>query len=66
MLAAGRALLRALASDAPQGRAWLLTHRYVTSAIAFYRSLGWRLISPLPGTDNDIAVFLSAEPPRPN
>jgi GNAT superfamily N-acetyltransferase len=55
----GRSLLLALTGDAPQGRAWLLTHRDVIGTIAFYRSLGWQAISPLPGTDNDIAVFLS-------
>jgi ribosomal protein S18 acetylase RimI-like enzyme len=55
----GRNLLLALTSDAPEDRAWLLTHRDVTSTIAFYRSLDWRPIEPLPGTTNDIAVFLS-------
>jgi ribosomal protein S18 acetylase RimI-like enzyme len=55
----GRDLLLALTSDAPEGRAWLLTHGDVTGTIAFYRSVGWRPIEPLPGTDNDIAVFLS-------
>jgi ribosomal protein S18 acetylase RimI-like enzyme len=55
----GRNLLVALTSDAPEGRAWLLTHRDVTDTVTFYRSVGWRSLEPLPGTDNDIAVFLS-------
>jgi len=69
----GRQLLGELISDAPGGRAWLLTSPQITDTVAFYRRVGWHGVPPLPGKDNGIVVFLSPAhpardtpaPPRP-
>ncbi|QSB13851.1 GNAT family N-acetyltransferase [Natronosporangium hydrolyticum] len=61
----GRQLLGELISDAPSGRAWLLTSRQITDTVAFYRRVGWYEVPPLLGQENDIVVFLSpAHPAR--
>ena len=61
----GRQLLAELISDAPDRRAWLLTSQQITNTVAFYRRVGWYEVSPLPGHDNGIVVFLSpAHPAR--
>ena len=61
----GRQLLGELISDAPGGRAWLLTSQQITDTVAFYRRVGWYEVPPLPGQENGIVVFLSpAHPAR--
>ncbi|MER7759526.1 GNAT family N-acetyltransferase [Streptomyces sp. NPDC097619] len=59
----GRALLAEIAADAPDSRAWLLTARKATDTVATYRRLGWHELSPLPGTENGVLVFLSPDHP---
>ncbi|MET3986170.1 GNAT family N-acetyltransferase [Streptomyces sp. PvR034] len=60
----GRALLAEITADAPQGRAWLLTARAATDTVATYRRLGWHEVTPLPGTENAVIVFLSPDHPE--
>jgi ribosomal protein S18 acetylase RimI-like enzyme len=55
----GRQLLDALVTDAPDGRAWLLTRRDAANSVEFYRRAGWREVSPLPDTARSIVVFTS-------
>jgi ribosomal protein S18 acetylase RimI-like enzyme len=57
----GRRLLDALLHDAP--RAWLLTARQATDTVAFYERGGWHEVPPLPGTTNDVVVFLAPSHP---
>jgi GNAT superfamily N-acetyltransferase len=59
----GRQLLAELTSDAPDGRAWLLTSRQITDTVAFYHRVGWYEVPPLSGPENDIVVFLSPNHP---
>ncbi|MEW2415099.1 GNAT family N-acetyltransferase [Streptomyces sp. NPDC046866] len=59
----GRALLTEITADAPDGRAWLLTSRLATATVATYRRLGWREVTPLPGTRTAVAVFLAPTHP---
>jgi ribosomal protein S18 acetylase RimI-like enzyme len=59
----GRQLLGELISDAPEGRAWLLTARQITDTVAFYRRIGWSKVPSLSGPDNDVVVFLSPDHP---
>lgn len=59
----GRRLLSELVSDVPDGRAWLLTAANATDTIAFYHRVGWHQVTPRPGTENDIVVFLSPSHP---
>ena len=57
----GRRLLSELVDGVPDGRAWLLTAADAT--ITFYRRVGWHQVTPLPGTANEIVVFLSPTHP---
>lgn len=59
----GRALLAEITADAPDARAWLLTARVATDTVATYRRLGWHEITPLPGTENGVVVFLAPNHP---
>jgi GNAT superfamily N-acetyltransferase len=52
----GRRLLAALIGT---DRAWLLTSTRATSAVAFYRRLGWHELEPLPGVDSTLVVFVT-------
>ncbi|MER5732326.1 hypothetical protein ABT084_29015 [Streptomyces sp. NPDC002138] len=53
-----------LTADAPEHRAWLLTARAATDTVATYRRLGWHEVTPLPGTENAVIVFLSPHHPE--
>ncbi|MFE1412907.1 GNAT family N-acetyltransferase [Streptomyces sp. NPDC085524] len=59
----GRALLAEITADAPDSRAWLLTARVATDTVATYRRLGWHEVTPLPGTQNAVVVFLAPDHP---
>ncbi|SPE54110.1 hypothetical protein SNS2_2536 [Streptomyces netropsis] len=59
----GRRLLTELTTDAPAARSWLLTARKATATMATYHRLGWHELRPLPGKENDIAVFLAPTHP---
>ena len=59
----GRALLREITADAPDGRAWLLTSRLATETVATYRRLGWHEVPALPGPRTGVIVFLSPNHP---
>ncbi|MGA5898913.1 hypothetical protein [Streptomyces venetus] len=51
-----------LRSQAPGGRAWLLTWDQAHDTPAFYRRAGWWEPAPLPGEATDVVVF--ADPDR--
>ncbi|MFI0982077.1 GNAT family N-acetyltransferase [Streptomyces sp. NPDC021093] len=62
----GRLLAAAVEAGAPDGRAWLLTARFATDTVNFYRRRGWHEIAPPPGADSgagSIAVFLAPDHP---
>ncbi|MEV7420476.1 GNAT family N-acetyltransferase [Streptomyces sp. NPDC089919] len=59
----GRTLLAEITADAPGDRAWLLTARKATDTVATYRRLGWHEVTPLPGTENGVVVFLAPHHP---
>ncbi|MCP3819488.1 GNAT family N-acetyltransferase [Streptomyces sp. A3M-1-3] len=59
----GRGLLAELTADAPDARAWLLTARKARKTVATYRRLGWHEVLPLPGTENEVIVFLAPHHP---
>jgi GNAT superfamily N-acetyltransferase len=59
----GSRLLGEVVREVPGGRAWLLTARKATDTVAFYERVGWHRVEPLPGTVNDIVVFLSPDHP---
>ncbi|MCA2211615.1 GNAT family N-acetyltransferase [Jidongwangia harbinensis] len=60
----GRRLLHLITGTAPHGRAWLLTSRHAADTVAFYRRTGWTPVTPLPGTGNDVVVFLAPQHPH--
>ncbi|MEU8892599.1 GNAT family N-acetyltransferase [Streptomyces sp. NPDC048442] len=63
----GRLLAAAVEAAAPDGRAWLLTARFATDTVNFYRRRGWHEITPPPGADSgagSIAVFLAPDHPE--
>ncbi len=62
----GRRLLCALTAGAPEGRAWLLTWSQAHDTLAFYRRIGWREPAARPGSETDVVVFLSPDPPDRN
>lgn len=61
----GRALLNELVRcAAPDQRTWLLTWSGAAETVSFYRHIDWRTVTPLPGVDADIVVFIPADHPQ--
>jgi ribosomal protein S18 acetylase RimI-like enzyme len=60
----GRRLLDELVTDAPRGRAWLLTAADNHPAIAFYRRVGWQQYPVTPGGGDPVTVFYRLAAPR--